>query len=148
MSWGEYVPKGSLTEMLNSKSFAIVLVSHFYYISMFHTYSYTIKHTYIWMLPPAKVRSSWLTWRMVDHLQKHERVDYLMISHCSSPCLADILWLRWPKRLGGRIQLPIRTTIRHAFIAKYVLALNRGKPEVPYKTLRSFGKYLEMWKFP
>ena len=26
-------------------------------------------------------------------------------------------------------------------------ALNRGKPEVPYKTLRSFGKYLEMWKF-
>ena len=26
-------------------------------------------------------------------------------------------------------------------------ALNRGKPEVPFKTLRSFGKYLEMWKF-
>ena len=56
-------------------------------------------------------------------------------------------FLRWPKRLDGRLRISINTTIYHASIAKYVLALNRGKPEVPFKTLRSFGKYLEMWKF-
>ena len=51
------------------------------------------------------------------------------------------------KTLGGRLRLSINTTIYHASIVKYVLALNRGKPEVQYNTLISFGKYLEMWKF-
>ena len=38
--------------------------------------------------------------------------------------------LRWPKRLDGRLRISINATIYHASIAKYVLELDRGKPEV------------------
>ena len=56
-------------------------------------------------------------------------------------------YLRWLESLDGRLRLSNNTIIYHAHIAKYVLALNKVKPEVPYGTLKSFGKYLKMWKF-
>ena len=50
----------------------------------------------------------------------------------------------WRERLCEGLRISKNITIYHAPITKQVLVLNRGKPIVAHRTLKSFGKCRKM----
>ena len=61
------------------------------------------------------------------------------------PCI--ICLLRCPESLDAGSGTSKKIPLYHVPIIKQALALNRGKTLVAHRTLKSIGKYLEMWKF-
>ena len=57
------------------------------------------------------------------------------------------VFLRRPESLDAGSGTSKKIPLYHVPIVKQALTMNRGKPLVAHRTLKSFGKYLEMWKF-
>ena len=55
--------------------------------------------------------------------------------------------LRHPESLGTGSGISKKIPLYHVPLVKQALALKKGKTVLTHRTLKSFGKYLEMWKF-